>query len=293
MARDFLAEIAKRRLVSDGAMGTMLFARGLPQGACPEEWNVSHPDDVQAIHQAYFDAGCDLVETNTFGGTVIKLNDYQFGDRMAEWNRKGAEIARKAAGEERFVAGSIGPIGQLLKPYGALAEDDAYQAFKDQAIALQAGGADVAFVETMISLEETVIAVKAIKASTSLPVVATMTFEQKRKGYRTMMGTSPEQAVEALQQAGADVIGTNCGAGPDLTVGVLQAMRAVTNGYLIAQPNAGLPELCDGQNVYTMTPAEMTERMKPLLDLNVRIIGGCCGTNPDYLRAIAAMVKGA
>lgn len=293
MARDFLAELAKRRLVSDGAMGTMLFARGLPQGACPEEWNVSHPDDVQAIHQAYFDAGCDLVETNTFGGTAIKLNDYNVGDRMAEWNRKAAEIARKAAGEQRFVAGSIGPIGQLLKPYGALAEEDAAQAFAAQAVALQTGGADVAFVETMISLEETVIAVKAIKASTSLPVVATMTFEQKKKGYRTMMGTSPEQAVEALQQAGADVVGTNCGAGPDLTVGVLQAMRAVTNGYLIAQPNAGLPELHDGKNIYTMTPAEMTERMKPLLDLDVRVIGGCCGTNPDYLRAIAAMVKGA
>ena len=149
------------------------------------------------------------------------------------------------------------------------------------------------FVETMSSLEEAVIAVKAVKENTPLPVVATMTFEQKRKGYRTMMGASPEQAVEALRQAGADVVGTNCGAGPELSVGVMQAMRAVTTGYLIAQPNAGLPELRDGKNVYSLSPSEMVERMKPLLDLDARIIGGCCGTNPEYLGAIARMVKGA
>lgn len=292
MARDFLAELAKRRLVSDGAMGTMLFAKGLPQGWCPEEWNASHPEAVQAIHQAYFDAGCDLVETNTFGATAIKLGDYGYADKMAEWNRSAAQLARNAAGEGRFVAGSMGPIGQLLKPFGALDESDAYRAFADQAIALQSGGADVVFVETMISLEEAVIAVKAVKENTSLPVVATMTFEQKRKGCRTMMGASPEQAAEALQKAGADVVGTNCGAGPELSVNVLQAMRAVTNGYLIAQPNAGLPELRDGKNVYSLTPEAMVARMKPLLALDARIIGGCCGTNPDYLGAIARMVKG-
>ena len=293
MARDFLAALATRRLVSDGAMGTMLFAKGLPQGWCPEEWVESHPDEVAAIHQAYFDAGCDLVLTDSFGGSPIKLESYGYSDKAAEWNRKAAEIARKAAGENRFVAGSIGPIGKFMPPLGTMTEEKAYEAFKVQAVALEAGGVDVIFVETMTVIEEIVLGVKAIKDNTKLPVVATMTFDKKRKGYRTMMGVSPEQAVEKLQEAGADVVGTNCGAGPDLTVGVLEAMRAVTGGYLAGQPNAGLPEVRDGKNIYPMTPEEMAERMKPMLDLDVRIIGGCCGTNPDYMRQIAAMVKGA
>ena len=292
MARDFLAELAKRRLVSDGAMGTMLFAKGLPQGWCPEEWNVSHPEAVQSIHQAYFDAGCDLVETNTFGGTPFKLQEYGYADKAADWNRKAAEIARKAAGDDRFVAGSMGPCGQLLQPFGAMNEEEAYESFRVQAIALEAGGADVVFIETMTAIEESLLGVKAVKDNTTLPVVATMSFEKKRKGYRTMMGVSPEQAVEKLQEAGADVVGANCSAGPDLILGVLQAMRAVTDGYLIGQPNAGLPVMQDGQNVYLTTAEEMMEQMKPFLDLDVRIIGGCCGTNPDYLKQIAAMVKG-
>ena len=145
----------------------------------------------------------------------------------------------------------------------------------------------------MTAIEEIALGVKAVKENTKLSVVATMTFEQKRKGYRTMMGISPEMAVEKLQEAGADVVGTNCGAGPDLTVGVLRAMRAVTDGLLAGKPNAGLPEMRNGQNVYPMTPEEMVEKMKPLLDLDIHIIGGCCGTNPEFMKRIAAMVKGA
>ncbi len=291
MRRDFLAELTQRRLVSDGAMGTMLFAKGLPQGWCPEEWNASHPGIVQAIHQAYFDAGCDLVETNTFGGSPIKLGEYGYADNAAEWNQKAAELARKAAGGDRFVAGSIGPTGQLLQPYGTMTEEEVYQAFTLQAVALETGGADVIFVETMTSIEETILGVKAVKENTRLPVAATMSFEKKRKGYRTMMGVSPEMAVEKLEDAGADIIGANCSAGPDLIVGVLQVMRSVTSGYLIGQPNAGIPEVHDGKHVYVLTPEKMAEQMKPLLDLDVRIIGGCCGTNPEFLTAIAAMVK--
>ena len=292
MSRDFLAELAKRRLVSDGAMGTMLFSKGLAQGWCPEEWNESHPDEILAIHQAYFDAGSDLAGTNSFGGSPIKLQEYGYAEKAAEWNQKSAEIARKAAGEDRFVAGSIGPTGQLLQPFGTMTEEEAYEAFKVQAVALETGGADMILVETVTAVEEIVQGVKAAKEHTTLPVVATMSFEKKRKGYRTMMGVSPEMAVEKLQEAGADVIGTNCGAGPDLIVGVLKAMRAVTDGYLIGQPNAGIPEIRDGKNVYVLTPEEMAEQMKPMLDLDIRIIGGCCGTNPDFLKEIAAMVKG-
>ena len=291
--RNFLAELAKRRLVADGAMGTMLFARGLPQGWCPEEWVASHPEDVKAIHHAYFDVGSDIVLTNTFGGSPIKLANYGYAEKAAIWNQRAVELAREVAGAGRFVAGSIGPTGRFLPPLGTMTEEEAYNGFKIQAMAMEAGGVDVIFVETMTAIEEIVLGVKAVKENTKLPVVATMTFEQKRKGYRTMMGVSPEMAVEQLLEAGADVVGTNCGAGPELTVGVLRAMRAVTDAYLAGQPNAGLPEMRDGKNVYPLTPEEMAAKMQPLLDLDVRIIGGCCGTNPEYLRQIAAMVKGA
>lgn len=289
--RNFLAELAKRRLVSDGAMGTMLFAKGLPQGWCPEEWVESHPEEVKAIHQAYFDAGSDIVLTNTFGGSPIKLASYGHADKAATWNQRAAELAREVAGDDRFVAGSIGPTGHFLPPLGTMTEEEAYNGFKTQAIAMEIGGVDAIFIETMTALEEIVLGVKAVKENTKLPVVATMTFEQKRKGYRTMMGVSPEAAVDKLQEAGADVVGTNCGAGPELTVGVLRAMRAVTNGYLAGKPNAGLPEMRDGKNIYPMTPEEMVEKMRPMLDLDIRIIGGCCGTNPEFLKFIAAMVK--
>lgn len=291
--RNFLAELAKRRLVADGAMGTMLFARGLPQGWCPEEWVESHPEEVKAIHQAYFDAGSDIVLTNSFGGSPIKLANYGYAEKAAIWNQRAAELAREVAGTDRFVAGSIGPTGHFLPPLGTMTEEEAYNGFKIQAMAMETGGVDAIFVETMTAIEEIVLGVKAVKENTKLPVIATMTFEQKRKGYRTMMGVSPEMAVEQLLEAGADVVGTNCGAGPELTVGVLRAMRAVTDAYLAGQPNAGLPEMRDGKNVYPLTPEEMAAKMHPLLDLDVRIIGGCCGTNPEYLQRIAAMVKGA
>jgi len=290
--RNFLTELAKRRLVADGAMGTMLFAKGLPQGWCPEEWVESHPEEVKAIHQAYFDAGSDIVLTNTFGGSPIKLSSYGHADKAAAWNQRAAELAREVAGADRFVGGSIGPTGHFLPPLGTMTAEEAYNGFKIQAMSMEVGGVDVIFVETMTAIEEIMLAVKAVKDNTKLPVVATMTFEQKRKGYRTMMGVSPEMAVEKLQEAGADVVGTNCGAGPELTVSVLRAMRAVTDAYLAGKPNAGLPEMRAGKNVYPLTPEEMVEKMRPMLDLDIRIIGGCCGTNPEFLQQIAAMVKG-
>lgn len=291
MTRDLLAELTKRKLVTDGAMGTMLFAKGLPQGACPEEWVVSHPAEVTSIHQAYAEADSDVVLTNTFGGNAIKLKNYDAADNAAEWNQKAAELARKAVGGTVFVGGSMGPTGEFLPPLGTMTEEAAYNAFKEQAVALETGGVDAIFVETMSIIEEAVLAVKAAKENTRLPVVATMTFEQKKRGYRTMMGVTPEAAVQQLQAAGVDVVGTNCGAGPDLTVGVLTAMRAVTDNYLAGKPNAGLPEVRDGQNVYTMTPEEMVVRMRPMLDLDIRLIGGCCGTTPEFIKHIAAMVK--
>jgi 5-methyltetrahydrofolate--homocysteine methyltransferase len=269
----------------------MLFAKGLAQGECPEKWVESHPDEIIAIHQAYIDAGSDIVLTNTFGGSPIKLKQYGFEERAADWNRLAVKLARTAAGDDRFVAGSIGPTGGFFQPLGTLKEEHAYAGFKIQALAMQAGGADAVFIETMTVLEEIVLAVKAVKENTGLPVVATMTFDERRGKYRTLMGVSPAQAVQALQEAGADVIGTNCGAGPELTLGVLRAMRDVTDGYLAAKPNAGLPQVVDGKNVYPMTPAEMVEQMKPILELNVNILGGCCGTDPEYLGEIAQIVK--
>jgi 5-methyltetrahydrofolate--homocysteine methyltransferase len=288
---------AGERLVFDGGYGTALFAAGLSDGACPELWNDTHPDVVRDIHRGYFDAGADLVETNTFGGTRLKLDEYRIGDRTRELNLKGAALARAVCPPRGFVAGSIGPTSYLPVEYGVgdnVASDEQYvETFREQAAALAEGGVDLFAVETMMFPQEAVAAIQACKAVADLPVMATMFFqyEELHDRDRTMWGESPAEVAKTLLGAGADVVGMNCGRGPDRAIVIIREMRAVTDAPLVAYPNAGLPVTRDGAVTYELGPAAMARDYPALLDAGAGIVGGCCGSGPEHIRLIAEVVR--
>jgi 5-methyltetrahydrofolate--homocysteine methyltransferase len=279
-----------RILLSDGAMGTELQKRGLPAGSCPEEFNVSHPDIVREIHKAYFDAGSDLVETNSFGGNRSRLTMHGYEHRVHELCLAAAQRAREACPQGKFVAGSIGPTGDLLEPFGSRTPEEAFDIFAEQAEALAEGGVDLVIVETMMAVEEAEVAVRAAKVRTSLPVVATMTFEKSPVGLRTMWGVDVATAVLRLSEAGADIIGANCGRGFDEMFDIMTEMRPLTQKPIAAQANAGMPEIINGESVYRQTPDVVLPLVEKLLNAGVNIIGGCCGTSPAHIKAMRAVV---
>lgn len=290
-AADFLAILKSGKiLLCDGGMGTELQKRGLPPGACPEEYNFSHPQIVQEIHEDYFDVGADIVETNTFGGTRPRLAMHGLQDCVAKFSRRAAELARAVCPAGRFVAGSIGPMGEMLEPFGERTIEEAVEIFAEQARALAEGGVHVIFVETMISIEEAEAAVRAVKTSTTLPVVATMTFEVGKGGVRTKWGVDVPTAVERLTAAGADVIGSNCGRGFEEMLAVIEEMRPLTKLPVIAQANAGIPEMVEGRSVYKETPAAIVPPAEKLLQAGVNILGGCCGTGPEHIRRMRVLI---
>ncbi len=278
-----------RVLLCDGGMGTGLQKLGLEPGVCPELLNVEQRDMVLQVTAGYVSAGSDLVETNTFGGTRYKLKHYGLDDRTAELNRAGAEVAREAAGPDRLVLGSVGPTGEFMAPLGLETEENMYEAFKEQVMALAAGGVDAICIETMTALEEAKVALKAAKENTNLPVINTFTFDRTASGeYRTMMGISPAQAAEEMTAAGSDIIGSNCGNGPEDLLAIAKELRAHTDRLLMIQPNAGMPVLEEGKTVFKAAPAEMAACVKPLVEAGANIIGGCCGTTDEHLTAMRA-----
>jgi len=288
-----IQEIQKGRvLVSDGAWGTFLQKKGLNPGECPEQWNITRPNDVFDIAQSYIEAGSDMVETNSFGGNYFKLKGYGLQDQVFEINKAAAEISRKAAGTERFVLGSVGPTGKLLL-MEEVTEIELYNVFKDQSIALEAGGVDAIVIETMTDLEEARIAVKAAKENTGCEVICTMTFDKILGGeYRTMMGISPAEMTEALIEAGADIIGANCGNGMADMIGIVKEIRKVNAQIpILIHANAGMPQYCDGETTFPETPADMAGRVKEIIDAGANIIGGCCGTTPDHICEVHQIVK--
>ncbi len=283
-------------IVFDGGYGTMLFAAGLANGACPELWNDTHSDIVRGIHQGYFDAGSRIVETNTFGGSRLKLNEYALGERTRELNVKGATLARSVAPPGAWVAGSIGPTSRLpaeYEPLGDTTDEQYFETFKEQAAALAEGGVDLFAVETMMFPQEAVAAVQACKAVADLPVMATMFFqyEEMHDRDRTMWGESPADVAKNLLGAGADVVGMNCGRGPDRAIVIIREMRAVTDAPLVAYPNAGLPITTGDTVTYELGPKEMARDYPALLETGVNIVGACCGSNPDHIRLIAEVVR--
>jgi 5-methyltetrahydrofolate--homocysteine methyltransferase len=288
-----LAERIERRetLLVDGAMGTMLLARGLAPGACPESINLSKPEILQEIAALYLVAGADILETNTFGASPAALARYGLDDRLEEINEAAVGAVRRAAGDRAHVAASCGPSGRILEPYGDADPDELYAGFRRQIRCLVAAGVDAVCVETMIDLREAMLAVRAAReASPTIPVIATMTFEATPRGFFTVMGTSVEEAAAGLREAGADAVGSNCGQGIENMIEIAAAFRGCSDLPLVIQSNAGVPVIREGAAVYTETPEFMAARVGRLLAAGVSIIGGCCGTTPQHIRALRAAI---
>ncbi|HVP90967.1 MAG TPA: homocysteine S-methyltransferase family protein [Terriglobales bacterium] len=284
-----LIELAARRTVLlDGALGTELMARGLPQGACPEAWNVERPEVVREIHAAYFAAGSDAVSTNSFGGSRVKLGGHGLGARTAELNAAAARLARAEAPAGKFVAGSMGPTGKFLKPQGEFTEEEFEAAYAEQAAALAEGGADVLLIETQYDLREALCALRGARRATSLPVLATMTYNAVPRGYFTLMGDPVARCLQELGREGAAAVGANCTLNSEQMAGLVAVMRSETVLPLIAQANAGKPVLGPGGAVTYSQGLEDYVRFVPeIVRGGANIVGGCCGTSPAYIKAMA------
>jgi 5-methyltetrahydrofolate--homocysteine methyltransferase len=273
-------------LLADGAMGTMLQARGLEPGGCPEALNLDRPELLGEIARLYRAAGADLLLTNTFGGSPLKLMSYGLAESCEEVQRAAIRAARAGGGEGALVALSCGPCGQLLRPYGEADPGEVAEGFRRQVAAAAGEGVDLVFVETMTDLEEALLALRASKeAAPGLPVSVTLTFDETPRGFFTIMGTSVERASEALGEAGADLVGSNCGHGIEGMARVAEEFSRSTSLPLVIQSNAGLPETRGAEIVYPETPGIMAARIPALVDSGVRVVGGCCGTTPAHIAA--------
>ena len=278
-------------LVADGAMGTMLMERGLAVGQPPESFNLKRGEVLERIAEDYLDAGADIIQTNTFGASRLKLSQYGLDERVVETNRNAVLVVKKVVAGKAYVSGSCGPTGKMLKPYGDIEPKTMVDVFKEQAGVLIDAGVDVICVETMTDLLEATYAIKGVRrVSTSIPVLATMTFDPTPRGFRTVMGVSIEEAAKGLEIAGADVVGSNCGNGIENMVLIAKEFKEYTRLPVMIQSNAGKPVLQADKVVYPETPEFMAEKARELIAIGVSIIGGCCGTTPAHIRALRKTV---
>jgi 5-methyltetrahydrofolate--homocysteine methyltransferase len=290
MSTDLKARLAAGEvLLADGATGTTLMAAGLPPGTPPELWNVEHPEVISKLYQAYLNAGSQIILTNSFGGSRVKLDKSGVGERVKELNRAAARLAREAAQGHAFVAGDVGPTGELMPPLGKLTFEDAEATFAEQARALVEGGADLIWVETMMDLNEARAAVSGARQATQVPIFCSLSFGPRG---RTMMGVSASQAAEVLWPLGLAAIGANCGDGIDVIEPALSQMRAtLPTAPLIAKPNAGMPKLLGDRTVYDMGPTDFAKRIPGFVSLGAQVVGACCGSGPDHIAAIASVLQ--
>jgi 5-methyltetrahydrofolate--homocysteine methyltransferase len=279
-------------LISDGAWGTLLIEQGLQPGECPELWNIINKQAVYKVAKSYIDAGADMILTNSFGGSPVKLSHYGLENRTFELNEAAASISREAAGDSHLVLGSIGPTGVILM-MGEVPEEKLYEGFCIQAEALKKGGVDAICIETMSALDEACLAIRAVKAVTDLEVVCTFTFERTVNGeYRTMMGVSPDGIVNELKEAGASIIGANCGNGFDQMIEIVKEIRKVDAHIpVLVHANAGKPIVVDGKTLFPESPQVMADKARELVNCGANIIGGCCGTTPAHITALVNALK--
>jgi methionine synthase I (cobalamin-dependent) len=309
--RDLRARIQKDSFLLDGAMGTQLFARGAEPGKCNDWLNVEAPGMVMEIHRAYFDAGSDAVLTNTFGANRFALARHGYASKAVEINKAGAQVARKAAGDKRYVLGDIGPTGDFLEPLGTLRAEQVREAFVEQVNGLREGGVDGLIIETMTALDELTVAIEAARsAGGGLPVLASMSFDKGGGGFRTMMGVEVSAALSKMIALGVDAVGFNCGTTTldeyiELSKAYRAAARSCVEGVppsnrgqdardtilVFAEPNAGKPELVDGQAVYRVAPKEFAAACGQILKAGIHVLGGCCGTGPEHIQAVAEALK--
>ncbi|HSA00220.1 MAG TPA: homocysteine S-methyltransferase family protein [Candidatus Paceibacterota bacterium] len=281
--------LARTPIVTDGAWGTQLQARGLSSGECPDAWNLTHPNQVEAVARSYVEAGSQIILTNTFGANRLSLDKHGLADQAVAINQAGVVISRRAAAGSALVFASIGPSGKVLM-MGDVTEAALTDAFTEQARALADAGADALVVETMSDLAEARLAIQAAKA-TGLPVVASLVFDSGKDKDRTMMGITPEKAATELEVAGADVVGANCGQGIAGYIKVCQRMRSSTSLPIWIKANAGLPVLVEGRITYQIAPSQFAAHVPDLAQAGASFIGGCCGTSPEFIREICSVVK--
>lgn len=284
----FINDLKNKIMVFDGSMGVMLQRNGLEKGSCPEEWNLIRPEVVKEIYKAYVEAGSDIIQSNTFQSNSIRLGEYGLKDRHYEINYQAVRLAKEVSNGKCYVAASIGPLGKLLEPFGELTFEQAYNTFKAQVIAVADGGADIISFETFTDVSELRIALLAAKENCNLPVICSVSYE---KNGRTLMGTEPELCAIILHSMGADLIGTNCSFGAEYMVKVAESYSKTGLPFSV-KPNAGLPLIVDGKQVYNETPEDFVKYVPDFIRHGARLLGGCCGTSPEYIALMAKTVKG-
>jgi 5-methyltetrahydrofolate--homocysteine methyltransferase len=292
MAHSILELLKEKKLLLDGGFGTELIKRGFPQGACPENWNVEKPEVVKEIHKNYYDAGADAVLTNSFGGTTVKLSSHDLEDKCFELNRAAALIANEVKPEGRYLGGSMGPTGKFLKPQGEYSEEEFEDAYAEQARGLADGGVDFLLIETQYDLNEALCALRGTRKATDLPIFLTMTFNHHPKGFFTLMGNSVDQFLETMERESVPVVGSNCTVNSEEMAKMIKIMREKTSLPIIAQANAGKPSLSgEGDVVYSQGMEDYLRFIPQIITNGADIIGGCCGTDPDYIAQMSEIVK--
>ncbi|MFW9851550.1 MAG: homocysteine S-methyltransferase family protein [Candidatus Thorarchaeota archaeon] len=289
--KSILDLIEERVILLDGAMGSLLIDQGLPPGTPPDMWNVSNPEIIKKVHQDYFNAGSDVVLTNTFGSSRLKLMAHKHGSSIEDYNSKAVENARKVCPENGYVAADIGPSGVFLPPVGNGTIKGFEENFLEQAKILAEAGVDLFFIETMVDLKEAEAAVKAVKQVSKKPVFASITYQKTKRGYFTIMGNSVEECVNSLQDLGVDAIGANCTISSDEMVDLISKIKQFTDLPIIAKPNAGKPQLVEGKTVYQTTAIDFAKDINQMVKNGARIVGGCCGSNPEFIKEINQLIK--
>ena len=288
MANSFIEQLKEKALLFDGAMGTMLMKAGQGSLKTPILLNLDEPELVEDIHRQYYDSGADAVITNTFGGSPLKLSADGLQDQMDKLNREAVRLTRQACPEGKFVAGDIGPSGKMLQPLGEVAPEDMQENFFSQAGALIAAGVDLIIIETMYSLEEALAAVQGVRKAGDILLLASMTYTKNKNGFFTVMGEDISRCVSELEEAGADIMGANCTLNSTDTIDLTAQLRAATDRPILIQPNAGKPVTSKGVTYYEQTPAEFAADAKKIREAGADMIGGCCGTTPDFIAAVKA-----